>query len=377
MAVLVVRVAAGEHDHRGSCRSWPGGRPSPPWQRKAPGCRAPSAPCRGSPSPGWGRKASRRDRDRWCGGRLDRVDGLRDQRVRRGVRQRRIVWRFTGARMHSRRPRPAHIGSLRSSSYPRRTSSAYGAIGKLVIGDHPATSWLGIVLVTTSAIGMPLLGRAKRQLAHTLGSGATHGEGTQNVLCGYLPLAVLAGLRSGTRCSGWWWSTRLPHRDSPPSQSAERASPGGQSCCARPADDARDVNASRRPSTSRAHGGVQHRHRDERRRVISADGRDHPPTRPLWGNFDCLLLEQGANLLDGDVGVDDRADLRLRVVREGVLLVEAAQRLEVGHVDEAEATLSANQPYASRYSRLRSYHSRSAVSRPGVALGAPGTSGSR
>jgi len=48
-----------------------------------------------------------------------------------------------------------------------------------------------------------------------------------------------------------------------------------------------------------------------------------------------LLLEQGANLPDGDVGVDDRADLRLRVVGEGVLLVDAAQRLEVGDVDQA------------------------------------------
>jgi len=39
----------------------------------------------------------------------------------------------------------------------------------------------------------PLLGRAKQKLAQTLSSGATHGEGTQNVLCGYLSIAVLAG----------------------------------------------------------------------------------------------------------------------------------------------------------------------------------------
>ena len=36
------------------------------------------------------------------------------------------------------------------------------------------------------------------------GSGATHGEGTQNVLCGYLALAVLAGLLGNTLL-GWWW----------------------------------------------------------------------------------------------------------------------------------------------------------------------------
>ena len=51
---------------------------------------------------------------------------------------------------------------------------------------------------------MPLLGRAKRRLAHKLGSGATHGEGTQNILCGYLAVAVLAGLLGNTLL-GWWW----------------------------------------------------------------------------------------------------------------------------------------------------------------------------
>jgi divalent metal cation (Fe/Co/Zn/Cd) transporter len=80
----------------------------------------------------------------------------------------------------------------------------YEAISKLVSGSHPDTSLLGIALVTTSAIGMPLLGRAKQRLAHQLGSGATHGEGTQNVLCGYLSLAVLAGLLANTLL-GWWW----------------------------------------------------------------------------------------------------------------------------------------------------------------------------
>jgi divalent metal cation (Fe/Co/Zn/Cd) transporter len=68
----------------------------------------------------------------------------------------------------------------------------------------PDTSWIGIALVTTSAIGMPLLGRAKRNLAHELGSGATHGEGIQNILCDYLALAVLTGLL-GNALLGWWW----------------------------------------------------------------------------------------------------------------------------------------------------------------------------
>ena len=80
---------------------------------------------------------------------------------------------------------------------------AHEAISKLWHGDQPETSWIGIALVATSAAGMPLLGRAKRNLAHKLGSGATHGEGTQNILCGYLAVAVSAGLL-GNALLGWW-----------------------------------------------------------------------------------------------------------------------------------------------------------------------------
>jgi hypothetical protein len=43
----------------------------------------------------------------------------------------------------------------------------------LISGEHPATSWAGIALSTSSSILMPLLGRAKEQLGTRLGSGAT------------------------------------------------------------------------------------------------------------------------------------------------------------------------------------------------------------
>ena len=121
-----------------------------------------------------------------------------------------IVWRFTGSRMHSQKAEARAHRIVAIQFFILAPYVAYEAISKLVHADHPDTSWLGIALVTTSAIGMPPLGRAKQRLAHTLGSRATHGEGTQNVLCGYLSLAVLAGL-PGTRCSAGGGSTRSPH----------------------------------------------------------------------------------------------------------------------------------------------------------------------
>jgi hypothetical protein len=53
-------------------------------------------------------------------------------------------------------------------------------------------------------IGMPFLGIAKHRLANSLGSVATRGEGTQNLLCAYLAAAVLVGLL-GNALFGLWW----------------------------------------------------------------------------------------------------------------------------------------------------------------------------
>jgi len=105
-----------------------------------------------------------------------------------------IVWRFTGSRLHSEQAELRAHRIVAIQFFILAPYVAYEAISKLWTGAHPETS----------AIGMPLLGRAKRQLAHKLGSGATHGEGTQNILCGYLAVAVLAGLL-GNALLGWWW----------------------------------------------------------------------------------------------------------------------------------------------------------------------------
>ena len=61
-----------------------------------------------------------------------------------------------------------------------------------------------MALTASSVIGMPLLGIAKQRVARTLGSQATHGEGTQNLLCAYLAAAVFLGL-AGNALFGWWW----------------------------------------------------------------------------------------------------------------------------------------------------------------------------
>jgi divalent metal cation (Fe/Co/Zn/Cd) transporter len=60
------------------------------------------------------------------------------------------------------------------------------------------------VLTAGTFILEPPLGIAKRRLGQRLGSAATAGEGTQNLLCAYLAGAVFIGLVANT-VFGWWW----------------------------------------------------------------------------------------------------------------------------------------------------------------------------
>jgi divalent metal cation (Fe/Co/Zn/Cd) transporter len=115
-----------------------------------------------------------------------------------------IVWRFTGRRLRSESSERRAQKLVAISFFLLAPSVTVEALYNLATGERPATSWVGMVLVTTSLVGMPLLGRAKRRLADTLGSAATRGEGTQNLLCAYLAGAVLVGL-VGNALLGLWW----------------------------------------------------------------------------------------------------------------------------------------------------------------------------
>jgi divalent metal cation (Fe/Co/Zn/Cd) transporter len=115
-----------------------------------------------------------------------------------------IVWRFTGSRLLSEAAETRAQKLVAIQFFLLAPYVAFEAIHKLVTAEEPRVSWLGIALVTTSAVGMPFLGVAKRRLADRLGSVATRGEGTQNLLCAYLAGAVLVGLL-GNAAFGLWW----------------------------------------------------------------------------------------------------------------------------------------------------------------------------
>jgi divalent metal cation (Fe/Co/Zn/Cd) transporter len=115
-----------------------------------------------------------------------------------------IVWRFTGSRLHSLAAEERAQKLVAIQFFLLAPYVALEAAHTLWTAEEPSTSWLGIALVTSSLVGMPALGLAKRRLADRLGSAATRGEGTQNLLCAYLAAAVLAGLL-GNALLGLWW----------------------------------------------------------------------------------------------------------------------------------------------------------------------------
>jgi divalent metal cation (Fe/Co/Zn/Cd) transporter len=115
-----------------------------------------------------------------------------------------VVWRFTGARTLSETAEANAQKAVAVTFFLLAPYIGYEASIALVAGDRAATSWLGIGLSIASVIVMPILGVAKQRLGVRLRSGATVGEGLQNLMCAYLAAAVLAGLLANTLL-GWWW----------------------------------------------------------------------------------------------------------------------------------------------------------------------------
>jgi divalent metal cation (Fe/Co/Zn/Cd) transporter len=115
-----------------------------------------------------------------------------------------IVWRFTGSRIHSHAAERRAQKLVAVQFFLLAPYVAFEAVHRLLTGERPDVSWLGMALTASSLIGMPLLGVAKVRLAHQLGSAATKGEGNQNLLCAYLAGAVLLGLAANAAFGLWW-----------------------------------------------------------------------------------------------------------------------------------------------------------------------------
>jgi divalent metal cation (Fe/Co/Zn/Cd) transporter len=115
-----------------------------------------------------------------------------------------VIWRFTGTRLASPTSERRAQRLVAISFFLLAPYIAFEAIHALVTADRAETSIVGLVLTAGTAIFEPALGVTKRRIGVRLGSSATAGEGTQNLLCAYLAIGVFAGLAANTLFSAWW-----------------------------------------------------------------------------------------------------------------------------------------------------------------------------
>lgn len=143
-----------------------------------------------------------------------------------------VIWRFTGARRLSPHAEQRAQRLVAITFFLLAPYITQDAIRTVINGEHSGISWLGIGLSISSIIAMPILGRAKQGIGQRLGSGATAGEGAQNLLCAYLAAGVLTGLVLNAAFGLWWADPAAALGIGALALSDGRQTWRGQGCCA-------------------------------------------------------------------------------------------------------------------------------------------------
>jgi predicted Co/Zn/Cd cation transporter (cation efflux family) len=94
-----------------------------------------------------------------------------------------VVWRFTGRRTLSATSEARAQKWVAASFFLLAPYFVVEAIRKLLSGGDTHVTLLAVALTVSAIVLMPVLGWAKLRLGRQLGSGATAGEGIQNIMC--------------------------------------------------------------------------------------------------------------------------------------------------------------------------------------------------
>lgn len=118
-----------------------------------------------------------------------------------------LLWRLREDADHARRER-AELLSLRIVGISFLALAAYvsyESVSLLLRREAPERSLPGIALAAVSVVVMPLLARAKRNIAGVIGSAALRADAKQTEFCTYLSAILLAGLLLNALL-GWRWA---------------------------------------------------------------------------------------------------------------------------------------------------------------------------
>jgi divalent metal cation (Fe/Co/Zn/Cd) transporter len=105
-----------------------------------------------------------------------------------------VVWRFTGRRTLSDTSEARAQRWVAASFFLLAPYFVVEAVRRLVTGEGADATVFTIALTASAVVLMPALGWAKLRLGRRLGSGATAGEGVQNLMCAAQALMALVGV---------------------------------------------------------------------------------------------------------------------------------------------------------------------------------------
>lgn len=108
-----------------------------------------------------------------------------------------IIWRFTGSRTHSVTSERTAQRWVAGSFLLLVPYFLYESVERVIDGGTVEASALGIAVTASAIVLMPALGWAKLRLARRLDSGATAGEGVQNLLCAAQAAVALVAILAG------------------------------------------------------------------------------------------------------------------------------------------------------------------------------------
>jgi divalent metal cation (Fe/Co/Zn/Cd) transporter len=113
-----------------------------------------------------------------------------------------VIWRFSGRRILSETSEQKAQKWVAASFFLLAPYFVVEAIRRLVSGEGADFTALSVAITASAVVLMPLLGRAKLRLGRRLSSGATSGEGIQNLMCaGQAFAALVAVVGSGAGLS--------------------------------------------------------------------------------------------------------------------------------------------------------------------------------
>jgi len=114
-----------------------------------------------------------------------------------------LLWRLQSNAARSREE-PA-LKLVGASFFLLAAYVLFDSLKTLLAREPPTPTAVGVALACASLIVMPLLARAKRQVAARLSSNAPRADSRQTDLCFYLSGILLLGLLLN-QLLGWWWA---------------------------------------------------------------------------------------------------------------------------------------------------------------------------